>query len=504
MTREYASAEAVALGGFHPLPEGPEQYPIEFIETRGAFKLREDDEAVWVGLTDKADDSVASSIRKFHRKPVTFLRVDRSELSAYLNGRLSGGGEDTGAGSAPGEDGDRLLLDTLANDAPIVNLVNSICSDGIRSGASDIHIEATDGAARVRYRIDGALRTVRAVEAARFPAVSSRVKIMANLNILERRLPQDGRITVTVGEDRVDLRVSIVPVAGGESVVLRVLGHSTAPRDLSAVGFAEDQLATLRALFRVPHGLVLMTGPTGSGKTTTLNAIIREIASDALKIVTIEDPVEFTIPGVNQIQTNERIGLGFDTILRRVLRQDPNVIMVGEIRDSATAELAVRAALTGHLVLSTLHTNDAVSAIPRLRNMGVEPYLLASVLRGAAAQRLVRRTCPACARPRPSEERERRALAAYGHPAATVVGGTGCAECGGTGFRGRIVIAEVFESDPVLEELVLSGAKASELSARVAERGFRSLARDGMAKFAAGLTALRELEREIGAAVETP
>jgi general secretion pathway protein E/type IV pilus assembly protein PilB len=263
------------------------------------------------------------------------------------------------------------------------------------------------------------------------------------------------------------------------------------------LGFADDQLATLRRLFRIPHGLLLVTGPTGSGKTTTLNAMIREIVSDTLKIVTIEDPVEYLIEGVNQIQTNEQIKLGFDTILRRVLRQDPNVIMVGEIRDGTTAELAVRAALTGHLVLSTLHTNDAVSVIPRLVNMGVERYLIASVLRGAVAQRLVRKACPACAKTRPVTGPEERLFRSYGVAATTIPESAGCSECVGTGYRGRTVIAEVFASDPDIEEAIMAGSRAGELEHLLAEKGCRSLIKDGLEKVAAGTTTLAEIEREI-------
>lgn len=486
--------EAVSLELFHPLPEGPAQYPIEFIEAQGAIKLRDEADRVSVGLTERANPDAQETIRRFHRGRVRFYRVDAVELSAYLGKRLGEGAE---APATAESTDDRLLLDKLANDAPIVNLVNSICIDGIRSGASDIHIEAGPDAARVRYRLDGSLRTIRTIEHSRFPAVSSRVKIMANLNILERRQPQDGRITVSVGRDRVDLRVSVVPVAGGESIVLRILGRSVAPLSLDELGFSATQLAAMRRFLRVPHGLVLVTGPTGSGKTTTLNAMLREIVSDELKVVTIEDPVEFIVPGANQIQINEQINLGFDTILRRVLRQDPNVIMVGEIRDGPTAEIAVRAALTGHLVFSTLHTNDAVSVIPRLSNMGVEPYLTASVLRGAIAQRLVRKLCPDCARARRATEREAKLLSSAGIRARTVREAVGCDACGSSGFRGRTVVAEAFATDAGLEELILSGARVSELERYLESAGMSPIAHEAAQKLSKGETTLREIEREI-------
>jgi general secretion pathway protein E/type IV pilus assembly protein PilB len=388
-----------------------------------------------------------------------------------------------------------VLLDKLANDAPVVNLVNSICIDGIRSGASDIHLEST-GELRVRYRIDGILRTVKKIEAGRFPAISSRIKIMSNLNILERRQPQDGRITVRLGNDQVDFRVSIMPVAGGESIVLRILGRKTADT-LDELGFNQAQLGTLRRLLRTPHGLILLTGPTGSGKTTTLNAMLRELVSESVKIISIEDPVEFLVEGVNQIQINEQIGLGFDTLLRRVLRQDPNIIMIGEIRDSATAAIALRAALTGHLVLSTLHTNDTASVIPRLINMGIEPYLIAPALRGAAAQRLLRKVCPHCVAERAPSPEESRFLEAAGIRGRTLRQGRGCAECGHTGFSGRTVVAELFAADPAMEDMILGRANIAALQGHLQSRGMKTLLEDGLEKATLGITTVGEVEREI-------
>ncbi|MGA2479299.1 MAG: GspE/PulE family protein, partial [Spirochaetia bacterium] len=369
----------VTLAEFMPLPEGDNQYPLEYMDANSVIKLREDAEEVLVGACEPENAPLLRSLRNFHGKPVGFFRIDRAELSAYLGRRLSA--LETQPPHSIGENDERILLDRLANDAPIVNLVNSLMIEAIRVGASDIHIESFAEGTRVRYRIDGVLRTVSRIEKEKFPAVASRIKIMANLNIMERRLPQDGRISVHMGDGTFDVRVSIVPIAAGESIVLRLFNTSGSPLGLAELGIDAECQTLIRRMVAVPHGLVLATGPTGSGKTTTLNAVLREIASEMVKVVTIEDPVEYLIDGVGQIQTHERIGLTFESLLRRVLRQDPDVIMVGEIRDSPTAELSVRSALTGHLVLSTLHTNDAVSVIPRLRNMGVEPYLLAAVLR---------------------------------------------------------------------------------------------------------------------------
>jgi general secretion pathway protein E/type IV pilus assembly protein PilB len=483
------------LARYAPLPEGPDQYPAEFIGANGVIKLREKDDLVTVGVTGKATEKTKNLLRNFHRAEIVFIELEGAELSAWLSGKLgeAGGGEGAARGSGDGS----LSLDLPANDAPVINLVNSICIEGIRSGASDIHLEAEPAGVRVRYRIDGALRTVRTIPTGRFPAVSSRIKIMANLNILERRQPQDGRITVTVGEERIDLRVSIVPVTGGESIVLRILGKKAAASSLEELGFEPDHLLLLRSLLRLPHGLILVTGPTGSGKTTTLNALLGSIVSDSVKIITIEDPVEFIVPGVNQIQTNEGIGLSFGTLLRRVLRQDPNVILIGEIRDGPTAEIALRSALTGHLVLSTLHTNDAASVIPRLINMGLEPYLVASVLKGAAAQRLVRKLCPHCKTSRPPDAEERRILRHAGVDAPLLWHRSGCRECGGTGFAGRTVIAELFASGPALEEVIMKAGNSSGITAFLAERGMRSLLQNGLRKAAAGITTMEEVEREV-------
>jgi general secretion pathway protein E/type IV pilus assembly protein PilB len=480
---------------FYPLPEGADQYPLEFTEAQGAVKLREDTDRVVVGVTEKTTDETRYVLRSYHKKEVTFKNIDPVELSAYLGNKLGEAGAEERANLPAGDD--RVLLDKLANDAPVINLVNSICIEGIRSGASDIHLEAGFDHLRVRCRLDGVLKTVRVMESGRFPAISSRIKIMANLNILERRQPQDGRITVSVGETPVDLRVSIVPSAGGESIVLRILGKKAAASSMEDLGFSPEQYRSLGQLLRMPHGLILITGPTGSGKTTTLNAMLGEIVSDTLKIVTIEDPVEFMTPGVTQIQINEGIGLTFDTLLRRVLRQDPNVIMIGEIRDSPTAEIALRAALTGHLVLSTLHTNDAASVIPRLINMGIEPYLIASVLRGTAAQRLVRKICPHCGKPEPPGPDERRLLELAGIETETLYRGTGCPACGYTGFLGRTVIAELFRGDPGLEELIMRREKIGVLGAYLRRQGMRTLLQEGLRKAAEGITAIQEVEREV-------
>jgi general secretion pathway protein E len=485
----------VSLADFMPLPESEDQYPLEYIEANSAIKLREDDVEVLVGISDPANTAIIQYLKNFHGKPVVFYRIDKTELAGYLGKRLSV--LETARPKAGATDDERILLDRLANDAPIVNLVNSLMIEAIRKGASDIHIESFSDDTRVRYRIDGVLQTVVRLEKEKFPAVASRIKIMANLNIMERRLPQDGRISVHLGDGTYDVRVSIVPIAAGESIVLRLFNTSGSPLSLEELGIDTDNLALMRRLVAVPHGLVLATGPTGSGKTTTLNALLRELASDDVKIVTIEDPVEYLIQGVGQIQTHERIGLTFDSLLRRVLRQDPDIIMVGEIRDTPTAELSMRAALTGHLVLSTLHTNDAVSVIPRLKNMGVEPYLLAAVLRGAMAQRLVRKICRSCSRSVTATAEEKAFFKRYGLSASRLHRGKGCDSCGGTGFKGRIAIVEAFSSDEMVEEMILKGDRASAISEYLQAKGFPTLVKNGLCHALAGLTTADEVQKAV-------
>lgn len=490
-----AQMKKVALTAYMPLPEADAQYPMEYIEANSVILLKEEKDSVAVGVCQPASTETLMYLQSFHDKPVVFHEIDRTELSAYLGKRLATMESEVQKPGAP--DDERLLLDRLANDAPIVNLVNSIMIEAIRRGASDIHIESFSEDSRVRYRIDGVLQTVSRIEKGRFPAVASRIKIMANLNIMERRLPQDGRISVHMAGGSFDVRVSIVPIANGESIVMRLFNTTGAALTLEDLGIGTEELKLLRRLVNYPHGLVLATGPTGSGKSTTLNALLREVASDEVKIITIEDPVEYVIEGVNQIQTHEQIGLTFDTLLRRVLRQDPDVVMVGEIRDAPTAELSVRAALTGHLVLSTLHTNDSVSVIPRLKNMGVESYLLAAVVRGAMAQRLVRRICKSCVKPHPVTSEEKALLARYGLSAKQLFKGEGCDACNKTGYKGRISIVEVFASDDTVEQLILKGERPSVISEYLESKGFKSLVKNGFEAAIKGVTTIEEVEQAV-------
>jgi general secretion pathway protein E/type IV pilus assembly protein PilB len=482
------------LATFAPLPDGAEQYPLEFIERNRVIKLRELDGSVDVGVAGQAGRELVDKLRIYHRKRIEVHPVEPSALSGYL-GRKLGQKSLTEGGREP--DRGNLPLDRIANDAPVVNLVNSICIEAIRSDASDIHVEAFSQGAVVRYRVDGVLATVLTIPPGQFQSVASRIKIMANLNILETRLPQDGRMSVDLAGTTYDFRVSIIPITRGESIVLRLLNRSSEELSLGGLGFTPDQLGLLREMLGTLHGLVVLSGPTGSGKTTTLNAMVKEIRTDALKIVTIEDPVEYVVDGVDQVQVNDQIGLTFEGVLRRVLRQDPDVIMVGEIRDLATAALAVRAALTGHLVLTTLHTNDSVEVIVRLRDMGIEPFLIASVLRACAAQRLVRRVCPACAQTRAPTAGERDIFSRHAVALTSVPEPKGCDQCRGTGYRGRTVVAEMYGGDRRFGELVAASAPHEKLLKHLHSGGYVPLFAEGLRKVAAGQTTLEELSREV-------
>lgn len=478
-----------------PLPEGKRQYPFEYMEANHVIKLSETEKTVLIGIAED-DERLKDDLKNFHDKDVEFISIDHSELSSFLARRFSSSIDTVDIADSYFTEKSHAL-DKLANDAPVVNLVNSIIIDAIAKGVSDIHIESFSKRCSVRYRMDGLLVHNRTVAGELFSAVSSRIKIMANMNIMERRLPQDGRISVNMHGHDVDLRVSVVPITAGESIVLRLLNKRSEPLSLQELGFSHKAEQVMKELYTKTNGLLLLTGPTGSGKTTTLNSIIRELNDPSVKIITIEDPVEYEIDGIDQIQTNEKIGLTFDSILRRVLRQDPNIIMVGEIRDKKTAELAVRASMTGHLVLSTVHTNDSVSVLHRMINMGIEPYLLAGVLRGAMAQRLVRRLCHHCKDSFEPDSMQIRLFADHGVKAERLYEKQGCDQCGHTGYSGRLVISEVFQSSEVLEDMISKSVPSTEIQNYLLKQGMRTLYYDGLIKAAAGLTTLDEVEKAV-------
>ena len=402
-------------------------------------------------------------------------------------------------GMAPGEtvegEEDVNHLRDLAFEAPVVRLVNLLIEEAVASEASDIHVEPFEDRLRVRYRLDGILYDRESPPRKLQAALTSRIKLMAEMNIAERRLPQDGRIRVTAGGRRVDIRVSTVPTVHGESLVMRLLDRSSVFLPFDRLGFSPPVAESYEALIRRPHGILLVTGPTGSGKTTTLYAALDKINSPDKKIITIEDPVEYQLGGINQIPVRPTIGLSFAAGLRHIVRQDPDVIMVGEIRDLETAEIAIQAALTGHLVLSTLHTNDAPSAIARLQDMGAEPYLVASVLNGVLAQRLVRRVCGTCRAPHEPEPRDLLAIGVADATGVELFRGKGCDECRGTGYRGRIGIYELFVISEEARSLILSKRPSGEIRRYAIERGMVTLRDDGWAKARAGITTVEEILR---------
>jgi type IV pilus assembly protein PilB len=368
----------------------------------------------------------------------------------------------------------------------------------IQKGASDIHVEPYEKSYRVRFRIDGVLHEEMAPPVKLKAALSSRLKIMAHLDIAERRLPQDGRIKLKVGEDReMDFRVSVLPTLFGEKIVLRLLDKGNLQLDMTKLGFEPDQLADFKSAIESPYGMVLVTGPTGSGKTTTLYSALSELNTLTDNICTAEDPVEYNLPGINQVQMHEDIGLNFAAALRSFLRQDPDIIMIGEIRDFETAEIAIKAALTGHLVLSTLHTNDAPSTITRLLNMGVEPFLVTASVQLVQAQRLVRKICANCKQPTETPKDELKSLGATDEEIATATcqRGAGCQVCGGSGYKGRVALYEVMPFKDALKELVLQGAAAVEIKAEAIRVGMRTLRRSGVRKICEGVTSVDEVAR---------
>ena len=385
------------------------------------------------------------------------------------------------------------LLESQDN-APVIRLINALFTQALRDGASDIHIEPFETRSVVRLRVDGTLRDLIEPARALHGAIVSRVKIMAQLDIAEKRLPQDGRITLRVAGKPVDVRVSTIPTGHGERVVLRLLDKQAGRLDLTRLGMDEATLAHMDRLIREPHGMVLVTGPTGSGKTTTLYAALSRLDATALNIMTVEDPIEYDLDGISQTQVNTRIKMSFARALRTILRQDPDVVMIGEIRDLETAQIAVQASLTGHLVFATLHTNDAVSAVTRLVDMGVEPFLLASSLIGVGAQRLVRRLCLECRKPFAADAAQLRALG-LAPTDGTLYSAQGCAACSGSGYRGRTGIYELLTVDDDLRRLIHDRASEQTLREHALSRGMRSLRDDGMRWAGQGLISLEEVVR---------
>jgi general secretion pathway protein E len=493
----------VATPGRYPAldPLFPERLTPRFLRSARALPLAIEQGRLVVAAADPLDDFTPAAIQAATGLAVTLEVAVPIDLEAAFD-RLY---PDPDAAAKPDEthaasEDDAERLKDMASEAPVIRLVNQIIARGVETRASDIHIEPFEQRLRVRYRYDGVLQEAEAPPPNLAAAITSRIKIMARLDIAERRLPQDGRIKLAVRGTEIDFRVSTIPSLYGETVVLRVLDRTAVALDYQALGLPAPVIARLTQALELPNGILLVTGPTGSGKTTTLYTGLLALNSVSRKVVTVEDPIEYQLAGINQVQVKPQIGLNFASLLRSILRQDPDVIMVGEIRDLETAEIAVQASLTGHLVLSTLHTNSAAATITRLRDMGLEDYLMTAVLRGVLAQRLVRRLCDACKREVPApqamierfglERRTTRRPVTLWHPA-------GCAHCRESGFRGRLAIAEFLVPDAAIEKLIFARADHGEIERAAVAGGMVTMFDAGIAAALDGTTTIEEVVRSI-------
>jgi general secretion pathway protein E len=473
-----------------------------FLKKNKALILDEDDDTLSVVMADPLDDYVIDALKLRSGKAVRPRLGVPSEIEYALEQLYDGssaaaGSADTDVVAAQYLD-DVEQLKELAGEAPVIKLVNQLIHRAAETGASDIHIEPFEGQLKVRYRVDGLLREVDSPPMQSAAAVISRVKIMANLNIAERRLAQDGRFKQRVRGVEYDLRVSTVPTMYGESVVMRLLQRDAVAMDFVSLGFNESQVKTMHDVLATPHGILLVTGPTGSGKSTTLYAALTHLNQPERMIITVEDPVEYNIRGINQMQVKPQIGLTFANALRSIVRQDPDVIMIGEMRDTETAQIAVQSALTGHLVLSTLHTNDAAGSVMRLLDMGVQDYLLTSAVTAIQAQRLVRTLCTDCREEyTPIDEViERWGLDRFAEDGkVTLHKPVGCDSCGGTGYTGRLAILEILMMSNEIRDLVLKRCDVGDIARLAAEQGMVTMRDDGLQKAVAGLTTIEEVLR---------
>jgi general secretion pathway protein E len=479
--------------------------PFAFAKRHGVLVSQDMGDHYEVICREGTSVQSAAELRRFLGRPIKLQQVPAQQFesllqSSYQEGSgeamqmMQGLDEDLDLASVAQQLAEPEDLLESQDDAPIIRLINALLTQAIKENASDIHIEPFENRLTVRFRVDGVLREVLLPPRALAPLIVSRIKVMARLDIAEKRLPQDGRISLRVAGRAVDVRVSTIPAGHGERVVLRLLDKQAGRLDLEQLGMSAGDQEKMDRLIRKPHGIILVTGPTGSGKTTTLYAALTRINDRTRNIMTVEDPIEYYIDGIGQTQVNTKIQMSFARGLRAILRQDPDVVMVGEIRDLETAEIAVQASLTGHLVLSTLHTNTAVGSVTRLRDMGVEPFLLASSLIGLLAQRLVRLLCPDCKQPYEADASERRALGVDEKSRATIYRAVGCDKCRQTGYRGRTGIHELVEVDETLRRMIHDNAAEAEMEA-YARKFSPSIRQDGQRKVLAGLTTLEEILR---------
>jgi len=485
-----------------PDPDAVQIVPSEFALRHHLLPIRHEDHTLTVAMADPLDIQSIDDLRLLTGYSVVPMLASPTEIrraaeQLYMQQMLEGV-EAVDQGTSEEESIDVADLQKMAREELVIQMVNLIINQAIQDRASDIHIEPFEKELRVRYRVDGVLHEVNAPPKRLHPAIISRIKILSDMDIAERRLPQDGRMRIRSAGRQIDLRVSTVPTLYGESAVLRILDKQTAMLGLQELGMYSDTFERFRNLITEPHGIILVTGPTGSGKTTTLYAALNEIYSPEKKIITIEDPVEYQLAGINQIQVHPQINLTFANGLRHIVRQDPDIIMVGEIRDTETVEIAIQAALTGHLVFSTLHTNDAAGAISRLLDMGAEPYLVASSLIGSIAQRLVRVICPRCKTPVTASPVELGQLGITPEMlnGGSVYEGAGCPECRGVGFRGRSGLFEMLTVDDTVRQMIVNRAPSTEIR-QYAQRtqGMRTLIQDGRRRILAGETTVKEVLR---------
>jgi type IV pilus assembly protein PilB len=476
--------------------------PSDLARKYGVVPVYATETSVTVALSDPMAYDTVDSLHYVLNRDVDAVIAPRSEVKAAVDKLYPADFESIFGQDDPNVDVSQKAKseassDSKDSDAPIIRLVSLIITEAVKMRASDIHLEPMERTFRVRYRIDGALREMDSPNKRLQAAILSRVKIMSNMKISEKRIPQDGRIQIKVQGRDLDLRVSSVPTNHGESIVMRILDKTNLSLGLPQLGFLSDDQNKFEKLITLPDGVLLVTGPTGSGKTTTLYACLGQINLPDRKIITVEDPVEYVMSGINQVGVNRDVGLDFTSALRSILRQAPNIVMIGEIRDHETADIAMEAALTGHLVFSTLHTNDAPSAVTRLLDIGVKPFLVASALRAAMAQRLVRAICTNCKAEYNPSERELKMLGALGKTVSSskMFKGTGCPNCSNTGYKGRKGIFEIFMVDDTIQRLIFDHAPATTLRARAREMGMRTLREDGILKIASGMTSLEEVLR---------
>jgi len=500
-------------------PKVLQSLPAKLVYKQNCVPISKADGTLTVATSDPFELSALDELRLLTGCSINLVLADEDDLHKFIRANYGVGGDTLGEMAGAEGPGAAAIADSpgaadeieQAQEASVIKLVNEILIEAIKERATDVHIEPYERELTVRYRIDGVLQRANVPPTInRFGlAIISRLKIMANLNIAEKRRPQDGRITFKVGAAALqgsgaggfggefDLRVSVIPMLFGEGVVLRILNKTAVLMGLSDLGMPEGVLKSWDRLIDRPHGILLVTGPTGSGKSTTLYASLNRIVTDEIKAITVEDPVEYHVPGVNQIQVNHKVGLDFSTGLRSILRHDPDVVMIGEIRDKETAETAIQASLTGHLVFSTLHTNDAVSATTRLLDMGVEPFLVSSSVEGIMAQRLVRRNCEQCAAPYLPDQADLPDSFPVA-PGETLVKGAGCKACRNTGYRGRIGIYELLQLSDELRELIMHRGNSQQLASRAIAAGLLSTLRDdGLAKARAGHTTIAEVMRAL-------